>query len=142
MARIRSGWFTFDHIADIGVRGIGESLEEAFENGAKALFSLLVDDISSIERKITRQVKCQSFDEVGLFVAWLNTLLAMSDLHTEVYNSFSVKISGLELSAEIMGEPWDKNKHGIGIEVKGATFSEAKVIKKHGFYIAQCIVDV
>ncbi len=142
MDKIEPGWSTFDHIADIGVRGIGRTMEEAFENGAKALFSLMVDDLLKIENRITRYPRCESFDEVGLFVAWLNSLIAISDLYNEVYSNFSVKISELKLSAKVMGEHWLKSKHGIGIEVKGATFSEAKVIKKQGLYIAQCIVDV
>lgn len=39
---------TFEHTADIGIRGIGDNLEQAFEEGAKAMFSVMYD-INSIK---------------------------------------------------------------------------------------------
>ncbi len=40
----------FEHKADVGVRGYGKTIEEAFENGAKAMFSIMVN-IAKIEPK-------------------------------------------------------------------------------------------
>jgi len=142
MEKLTPEWQTFDHIADIGIRGIGQSVEEAFENGARALFSLIVEDISAIAIKEKREINCSSYDLTGLFVAWINTLIAISDIEGLVFGDFRVCINDASLFGNAFGETWSLEKHGRGIEVKGATFSEAVVKKEDGLWIAQCIVDV
>ncbi len=137
-----AGWETFDHVADIGIRGIGASVEEAFENGAKALFSLMVDDISMIEVEDTVPIECSSFDLTGLFVAWINELIAQADIKEMVFREFTVEIRGVNLKGSAAGQNWVKSQAGRGIEVKGATFTEALVQERDGLWVAQCVVDV
>ncbi len=142
MEELKPGWQTFDHVADIGIRGIGRSLEEAFENGARALFSIMLEDISAISCKQKQRLECSSYDLTGLFVAWINALIGLSDLKGMVFSRFDVEIEGTRLKAIVQGEKWSEKIHGRGIEVKGATFTEAKVEEKEGLWIAQCVVDV
>ncbi len=142
MAELKRGWETFDHIADIGIRGVGLTLEEAFENGAKALFSLMVQDISTVRPKSSKKIECSSYDLTGLFVAWINTLLAVADIEQMIFSTFKVQIDNLFLTGIAKGEKWERGRHERGIEVKGATFTEAKVEEKEGLWIAQCVVDV
>ena len=63
----------FEHGADVGIRGKGKSLSEAFENGAKSMFSLLVEDLDTITPEKSVIISCESYDLEGLFVAWLNS---------------------------------------------------------------------
>ena len=142
MANLKSGWETFDHIADIGIRGIGTTLEEAFENGARALFSLMVADLSLVRPVHKKEVNCSSYDLTGLFVAWINSLIALADIEQMLFSSFSVTINDHTLSGLAQGERWTRAVHQLGIEVKGATFTEAKVEFQDGVWIAQCVVDV
>ncbi len=142
MEKLTPGWQTFDHVADIGIRGMGQSIEEAFENGACALFSLVVDDLSKISPVRKKKIACASFDLTGLFVAWINNLIAISDMEQMVFGRFSVAVKETSLSGIAIGEKWSFEKHGRGIEVKGATFTEATVRKENGLWIAQCVVDV
>ena len=144
MEGLKPGWETFDHVADIGVRGVGRSLEEAFSNGAKALFSMMVEDLDLVRACEERRIEASSFDLVGLFVAWLNELIAISDLEGMVFSQFETRIfqGDSTLLSTAMGEPLDRKRHGVGVEVKGATFSEARVEKMNGLWVAQCIVDV
>ena len=133
---------TFEHGADVGIRGKGKSVSEAFENGAKSMFSLLVEDLDTITPEKSVIISCESFDLEGLFVAWLNSLLAESDMQRLVFSDFKVKIQDLTLTGTAMGEPFDFSKHQRGVEVKGATFTELVVRQDGGWWIAQCIVDV
>ncbi len=142
MEKLSPGWQTFDHVADIGIRGIGYTVEEAFENGAHALFSLLVDNPASIECRNEIDIECSSFDLTALFVAWINKLISISDMKHMVFGRFRVVINANSLSGKAIGEKWSVEKHGRGIEVKGATFTEALVEKREGLWIAQCVVDV
>lgn len=132
---------TFDHRADIGVRGYGKSAEEAFENGAKALFSVMVDlkDVKPEERE---DVSCEASDREMLFVEWLNSLLSLSHLSDKLFCNFKVRIEGNRLTGSAWGERLDKEKHHMMTEVKGATYSMLKVGREGDVYIAQCIVDV
>ncbi len=142
MEGLKQGWATFDHLADIGIRGTGTSMEEAFENGARALFSLIVEDIATISIRQEKRVECASYDLTGLFVAWINALIGFADLYEMVFRDFRVNIEGTGLRGAAIGERWSETRHGRGIEVKGATFTEAKIERKNGLWIAECVVDV
>lgn len=132
---------TFEHGADIGIRGKGKSLEEAFANGAKALFSLMFE-LSSVKTKRQIEISCSAPDLDMLFVTWLNRLIALADVDNLALSEFDVTINGLELKATAKGEPIDPEKHDPGVEVKGATFTMLTVCEENGQFIAQCVVDV
>jgi len=145
MAHIKQqGYETFEHGGDIGVRGYGESLEEAFINGAKAMFSIMVEDIAAIPPRTEVSISASSFDLIGLFVAYLNALIAEADLNRLIFSEFFCKIGAgfTTVSGVAIGDETPLGQKQRGIEVKGATFSEAKVEKKDGLWIAQCVVDV
>lgn len=133
---------TFEHGADIGIRGHGATLEEAFVNGARALFSIVVDSLDNISPADSKAVKASSYDREGLFVAWLNALLAEADLENMVFCSFEVNIHGFELHGRAWGETPAPGHQERGVEVKGATFTELKVAREKGVWVAQCVVDV
>ena len=133
---------TFEHGADMGIRGRGKTLSEAFENGAKSMFSLLVEDLDTVIPEKSVIISCGSFDLEGLFVAWLNSLLAESDIQRLIFSDFKVKIQDLRLTGTAMGEPFDFSRHQRGVEVKGATFTELTVRQDGDWWIAQCVVDV
>lgn len=132
---------TFEHGADIGIRGKGKSLEEAFANGAKALFSLMFE-LSSVRPERQIEISCSAPDLDMLFLTWLNRLIALADVDNLALSEFDVTINGLELKAKAKGEPIDPERHDPGVEVKGATFTMLTVRKENGNFIAQCVVDV
>ena len=132
---------TFEHQADIGVRGFGASLEEAYENAAAAMYSVMVD-IGRIEQRESRTLHVTAGDREQLLVEWLNALLALSDIERMVFSRFEVHIEGNDLSGTAWGERLDRPRHVPKVEVKGATYHLLKVADKDGRYTAQCVVDV
>lgn len=136
------GFETFDHIADIGIRGWGETIEEAFENAAIALFSIVVEDLDRVIPCKHIRIHCTSMDLEGLFVAWLNELLAQAGIRNMVFSRFKCHIKDLELEGLASGERFDPLRHQRGEEVKGATFTQLAVRKQDGLWLAQCVVDV
>ncbi|OYT42463.1 MAG: hypothetical protein B6U88_03270 [Candidatus Aenigmarchaeota archaeon ex4484_56] len=68
-----------DHEADIGIVGIGNTIEQAFEQGAKGMFSLMCN-IKKVEKNKQIDIKCNAPDYETLFVEWLNELLSKKDL--------------------------------------------------------------
>jgi len=65
------GWEHFHHQADIGVRGRGETLEEAFAQAATALTAVITDPTKVNPRKTIR-VECEAPDRELLLADWLN----------------------------------------------------------------------
>jgi len=135
---------TFNHVADIGVRGYGNTPEEAFAGGARAMFSVMVD-LETVEPRTGVEVECSAPDLETLFVEWLNELLFLSDSEGMVFSEFEVEIEkeGTVLKGKARGEPLVPEKHHTMTEVKAATYSQLKVEKmEDGRWAAQCIVDV
>ncbi len=134
---------TFDHEADVGIRGYGRTLEEAFENAAKAMFSVMVD-LRRVRPLKEFHVVAEAPDTETLLVEWLNQLLALAHLEGYLFADFGVKISedGTRLEGYARGEPVDRHRHEIAVEVKGATYAMLEVGKEGGRYKAQCVVDV
>jgi len=137
-----AGWSTFDHGADIGIRGWGASLEEAFAQAAAALMSLMDGSWERVQPQQSFELQVTSYDVEGLFVAWINGLLAEAELRKMVFCSFVPTIAGTTLSATVWGEPVAVREHEWGVEVKGATFSELFVGRQNDGWAAQCVVDV
>ncbi len=132
---------TFEHRADVGVRGYGRRVEEAFENGAKAMFSVMAD-INDVKPQDMEEVSCDAPDMEYLFVEWLNNLLSVSHLRSKIFSSFKVEINGNKLKGSAWGEKIDPGRHKLMTEVKAATYSMLKVSKEDDVYVAQCVVDV
>lgn len=132
---------TFEHEADIGIRGFGTTIEEAFENAAVALYSVMVN-IDTIEPKEKKAIAASAPDRELLLVEWLNALLAVSDIERMVFSKFKVTIEGQSLSGIAWGELLDRDRHETRVEVKGATYHMLKVSEQDGKFTAQCVVDV
>jgi SHS2 domain-containing protein len=132
---------TFEHEADIGIRGYGDTPEEAFVNAAKAMYSVMVE-LGRVEQKQFRGVNVSADDREQLLVEWLNALLAVSDIERMVFSRFEVRIEGNRLAGSAWGEQLDRARHQANVEVKGATYHLLSVREQGGRYVAQCVVDV
>jgi SHS2 domain-containing protein len=137
----------FEHKADIGVRGKGKTMEEAFVGGALSMMGVMFE-LKNVKALRAIDIECTAQDLEALFVEWLNHILSKRDLETMVFARFEVKVSGKEgdltLSGKAWGEGYDPSRHEPKIEVKAATYSQLKVYKEEstGLFVAQCIVDV
>ena len=132
---------TFEHEADIGIRGFGSSVKEAFESAAIALYSVMVN-IDAVKPKEMRTLTVSAPDRELLLVEWLNALLAISDIERLIFSKFEVKIEGTTLNGAAWGEALDRERHEPRVEVKGATYHLLSVKEEDGRYTAQCVVDV
>ncbi len=136
-----------EHEADVGIIGIGDTLEKAFEEGAKAMFAIMIN-IKKVECKKEISIKCQSMEKTTLFVEWLNELLSRKDIDNMFFSKFKInKIEKIDddnfkLNGIAFGEEINIKKHEPKLEVKGATYSGLKIDIKNNKYYVQCIVDV
>lgn len=138
----KTGWEHFEHKADIGVRGAGSNLAEAFEQAAMALTAVITRP-ETIELSEKIEISCTEDDVEILLVDWLNKLIYQMDTRKMLFGKFKVSIEENHLNATVWGEKTDVGKHQPAVEVKGATYTELKVRQDaEGNWIAQCVVDV
>jgi SHS2 domain-containing protein len=136
-----SDYETFEHEADIGIRGYGRTLDEAFAHAAAAMYSVIVD-IGRVEPNVSRNLTAAADDREQLLVEWLNALLAISDIERMVFSKFEVRIEANMLTGTAWGELLDRSRHRPNVEVKGATYHLLNVRQESGRFVAQCVVDV
>lgn len=136
------GWSHFPHSADVGVRGTGGTVAQAFEQAALALFAAITD-LGQIEPSTEVRIRCDAPDKRLLLVDWLNALIYETSARKMIFSRFQVEFSDGGLTGRAWGEPIDPRRHVIAVEPKGATFTELKVERAtDGSWMAQCVVDV
>lgn len=135
-------WELFSHMADIGIRGIGPTIEDAFEEAALAMCAVITDP-SLVRRDLSLEVHCSAPENDLLLVDWLNALVAAMSERRMIFGYFKVIISCSNLHGKAWGEMASPERHRPAVEIKGATLTELRVsCDKDGLWMAQCIVDV
>ncbi|MFH1852061.1 MAG: archease [Candidatus Neomarinimicrobiota bacterium] len=137
----RPRWEHFPHQADIGIRGIGATLGQAFSQAGKALTAVVTGAEIIPGRGIT--FKLEAADRDTLFYDWINQVIYLMAVEKMLFGMFEVQISGTTLTSIIWGETIDRSRHQPVVEVKAATFTELAVNQlAGGEWQAQCVVDV
>lgn len=141
-AQCPGSWETFPHGADVGVRGYGADLAEAFANAALALTSVITDP--ALIRPVRRvPLLCAADDVEILLLDWLNAIVSTMAIEGLLFGRYEVAIREGVLEGLAIGEPLDPGRHQPVVEVKGATLTELKVVQRDdGRWVAQCVVDV
>ena len=138
---IHCGWEHFPHDADIGVRGWGLTIAEAFEQAACALTAVITH--AEVRPQVSVTVTCEAPDIEVMFVEWLNAIIYEMAVRKMLFGRFAVRIEGGRLEATLWGEPVDVTRHAPACEPKGATFTALRVAEApDGTWSAGCIVDV
>ena len=135
-------WEHLEHGADIGVRGYGDDLPQAFAQAALSL-SAIVTDLEKIEPTESIEIECEAPEFDLLLVDWLNEIVYRMATQNMLFSRFEVQIEDHHLMARLYGEKADPCKHQPAVEIKGATFTELKVYQNDaGVWVVQCIIDV
>ena len=135
-------WEHFHHQADIGIRGTGTTLEEAFEGGAAALMAVICspETVQPVDRV---EIECEAEEKDLLFADWINALIYEMDVRKMLFGRFDIAIGNHTLTGRAWGEKINPDRHKLAVEVKAATFMELKVYKnKDDQWVAQCVVEV
>lgn len=125
----------------MGVRGIGPTREQAFEQAALAMTAVIAD-LAKVAAPEPVEIHCDAPDDELLLVDWLNALVYEMATRRMLFSRFAVQIDGTRLTATAWGEPMDIARHQPAVEVKGATYTGLRVAQEDGRWIAQTVVDV
>ena len=137
-----SRWEHFEHAADVGVRGYGPTVEEAFANVAVAMTAVITAP-EAVAPAEAVPIDCAGASLDELLFAWLNALVFEMATRRMLFSAFEIEIAGNRLHAVARGERVDRARHQPSVEVKGATYTQLSV--RHGAvggWVAQCILDV
>jgi SHS2 domain-containing protein len=135
-------WEHFEHGADIGIRGIAPTLEQAFEQAAVGMTAVITNPDQITASKAV-SIRCKAPDNELLLLDWINELVYKMAVQGLLFRRYQVSIHDGGLSAKAFGEAVDRQKHQPAVEIKGATFTELRVYQQSdGLWVAQCIVDV
>jgi SHS2 domain-containing protein len=139
-------WAHFQHVADIGVRGFGATLSQAFEQAALALTAVITEP-EAVRPQERVDFACAAPNAEFLLVDWLNDLVFEMATRGMLFSRFEVAIDNADGECRLKGRAWgeavDVSRHQPAAEVKGATLSELDVAQtRDGAWRAQCIVDV
>lgn len=135
-------WEHFPHGADIGVRGVGRSLEEAFVQGGLALTAVVASP-EAIQQMTGVRIECEAAEPDVLFVDWLNAIVYEMAVRRMLFGAYRVTIDGSRLTAEAIGEQVEESRHEPAVEIKGATYTGLRVAREpDDSWTAQCVVDV
>ena len=124
------GFRFHDHTADITIECWAPTLEEAFEEAARAAFEVILDT-STVSPKESVDVSVQGIDRQELLVEWIGQLIALIDINSQFYSKFEVlelieREDGCSLRGRVWGESIDHGKHDTRTEVKAMTYADMK----------------
>ncbi len=147
ICRIEKPFEYAEHTADVMIVAYGCSLEEAFSNAAYG-FANFIYDVSKVELKKRVEVEVEGIDLEQLLFNWIDELLYRLDAE----NFALGKIEKLEivkendkykLRAVLLGEDYDKNKHGFkGTIIKAMTYHMMEIRKTDSVWRLQYVVDI
>ncbi len=140
------GFKFLEHTADVYFEARGETLEEVFEEAAKAMFSVITD-ISKVEKEVRRRIEGEGIDLFNALYRWLEELLILHDAEGLVFSDFRVEYVREEgdvvrFAGEAFGEEFDESKHVKGTEVKAVTYSMMEIGKDDGCWYARVVLDI
>jgi SHS2 domain-containing protein len=142
MTHTGAHWQHFDHEADIGIRGIGPTQAQAFEQAALAM-TAAVTQLENISARHAVRIECNGDDPEMLLVDWLNAVIYEMATRRMLFSQYDVNIENDKLMATAWGETVHVQRHQPAVEIKGATYTALQVIHMaDGQWIAETVVDV
>jgi SHS2 domain-containing protein len=135
-----------EHTSDAYIMAYGKTLEEAFENAARATFTVMTD-VEKIEPRIENWIEVSAHDEYALLYNWLEELIVKFDTTGVLYSRFHIvelkqTTQGYKLKAKVWGEPFVSEKHIQKVGVKGVTYHLMEINKKTESVSLKFLLDI
>ena len=132
----------FEHTADFGLRVRAATLPELFAEAGRGLMSAICENAAQIRavEEVTFSISGDRLDE--LFHDWLDELLYAFHAKKMLFGRFDVHIDDTGLTATAMGEPIDRARHQLAVEIKAITYHGLRVEQEGDQWLAEVIVDI
>ncbi|MCL1978280.1 MAG: archease [Candidatus Bathyarchaeota archaeon] len=142
------GKFEFlEHTADVYVRAYGDSMQEAYENAALAMFETITKT-GKVGQKEEEIITVEAEDQYALLYSWLEALLVNSETKGMLYSKFQITdwtetAESFKITAHVWGEKFQSKKHPQKVAVKAVTYHRMVVMReKEGKVVLEFILDI
>nr|CAD7432362.1 unnamed protein product [Timema monikensis] len=134
-----------DHTADVQIHAWGDSLEEAFEQSAMAMFAYMTE-IEYVQMTESQDIEAEGHDMLSLLFHFLDEFLFLFCAEP-FFIARKVKIlefdrENFRIKARGYGEEFVIGKHPQGTEVKAITYSNMQVHENEGHCELFVIIDI
>jgi len=128
------------HTADVKIRATAPTLETLFSEAFSALMQVLYgpDRKGGTKREITLDAE----DHESLLRDFLSEVLFIAEVDGLVFYGADIRIDGCHLCAVLDGEPFDRNRHALGTEVKGISYYGLAISHDANGYMLDIVFDV
>jgi SHS2 domain-containing protein len=145
MVMLAGGYRFLDHMTDAFIEAYGTTLEEAFENAAKALCDTMID-LKTVRPKREIILSANGNDLYSLLFDWLDKVMLLLVADGIAMSQFSVKIkqhnNSYLLEGTARGEPLKLDRHRYKVEVKAVTYHEMEIKQEKGLITARFLLDL
>jgi len=114
----------FEHTADIGIEVEASNLSEAFEEVSLS-FSEIITGGNLPKFLVTKEVNLEADNLDSLLVDFMSYLIVLFDTDFFITGSANLAISqnhNFSLKGNLMGEIYNQDKHGYGVEIKAISY--------------------
>jgi SHS2 domain-containing protein len=142
-----AGKFEFlEHTADVYIRAHGQTMEEAYENAALAMFEVMTDT-DKITQMQEETLEVEAEDQYALLYNWLEALLVKFETENMLYSKFQITNweetdENFKFKAKIWGEKFDPKKHPQRVGVKAVTYHRMVIIRERDRVVLEFILDI
>ena len=119
----------FEHTADIGIEIESPTISSAFEEVSLS-FSEIITGGSLPEFSLSKAVSLESNNLDSLLVDFLSYLIVLFDTDDFIAGSAKLEISKkntFQLVGKLVGENYNQDKHGYGVEIKAISYHQLLV---------------
>ena len=140
------GFEHLEHTADVLIKAVGRTLEEAFEQAGLGVYEIITD--TGKVRPLRRvDIDVEGIDIENLLYKWIEELLIYTDTEGLVFSKFSVcrieKMGeGYRIVSSAWGEPFNPERHEERTIVKAMTYAQMSIEKRGDCWITQFVVDI
>jgi len=128
------------HTADVKIHASAPTLEALFSETFRALMQVMYGARQG--GSVIRNIRIESTDAESLLADFLSEVLFVSEVESLVFSDARIRIDGLHLDAELIGESFDPVRHSGGSEVKGISYSGLEILHDANGYMVDIIFDV
>jgi SHS2 domain-containing protein len=129
-----------EHTADILMHVWAPDIKTLFEECGHALMTTMYQGSARADCQYSFTVT--GTDREQLLQAFLSELLCLTEIENVVFSEIAVTLGDGCLTASLCGQPFDRNIHGGGSEVKGISFCGLSIQRQNDEYVLDVLFDV
>lgn len=128
--------------ADFEFEASANSLESLFSECGKAVF-MAISDIDLIDGIIPVEFNINAESYEDLLFGFLSEIIFIKDTRKMLFSQFNVEFFDKNsLYCKAIGEPIDRQKHQLKVDVKAATYHNLNIVKTDSGYKVRVILDL